>query len=345
MTDSRKLFTIMVFSALALCVGGVLRADTATASPSPTETLTPTPGPGSFSYTVYNSLQTPLPTPFVVPANTGNSLQIDYTVTTTLEPGSELVFDFPSDLTAQGGDQPSASTFYADALYQPYLSYAFSGSSGSGYAVTVTTGSTLTIPAGTTIIFTYGQDPTGGFAVYGPTTQTSESFMVWANPAPQTEVPGVGLVPAPSPILVYSPTVSPTDTPTSTITPTLTISNTDTVSPTSTPASPTDTPTPTPVGPVRPSIGFYTYPNPFDLRSYPFVTVRFQPTAENVSITIFSLAGNPVCEIPASDIHESLGVAQWNGQDDYGRVVPGGLYFVRMKTPANTVVHKMTVFH
>jgi len=89
----------------------------------------------------------------------------------------------------------------------------------------------------------------------------------------------------------------------------------------------------------------HSYPNPFDMRYYSFVTIAFPPTSETVSITIFSLAGNPVCEIPASEIYASLGFAHWNGVDDYGRVVPGGLYFIRLKTPSVTVIHKMTVFH
>jgi len=51
------------------------------------------------------------------------------------------------------------------SLYQPNLSYAISGSSSSGYAVTVTTN--VAISAGTSLIFTYGQDSAGGFSVPG----------------------------------------------------------------------------------------------------------------------------------------------------------------------------------
>src|SRR5665213_447228 len=346
-------FLTMVFLTVFLAAEtGVLCADTPTDSPSPTDTLTAsptgtftatptvTPGSGSYSITLYNGLPTPLPTPgFLVPGNSGNSLTISYTTTGPFSAGGQLVFLFPADICAtpapNGGSQPNSSTFYAvDAKYNTGdLQYAF-----NGQAVTVTTN--IPFSANTSLVFNYGEPSIGGFAVAAATTQTTEAFQIWANPQPQTTVPGLGLVAAPSPIFIYTATASPTITPTFTIS--LTLTQTLTPTPIESPSI-TPTFTLTTVGPVRPGLGFYTYPNPFDLRVYSNVTVRFDPTFENISISIFSLAGNPVREIPASAIQSSMGVAQWDGRDDYGRLVPGGLYFVRLKTPEKITVHKMTV--
>lgn len=339
MTSAPRLLKILVFSALAACLASGLHAD-ASATPSPTPTETGTPGSGSYSYTIMNGLLTPQTTPYVAPGSTGNVLQIAYTAASQFSNGM-LVIQFPPDLCAtpqpNGGNEPTQYSFFADPQDQSYVqSYGF-----SGQAVTVTVNN---LGAGQSMIFDYGLDSTG-FSVAAGTTQTSESFAVWANPAPALG-PGVGLVPAPSPILIYTATVTPTVTNTFTGSPSPTITLTNTISPTFT-VSPTNTPSPTdtPVGPVQSAVGFYTYPNPFDLRIYSAVTVRFQPTDEPVSISVFSLLGNPVRDLPQSDIQASMGVAQWNGTDDYGRAVPGGLYFVRMKTPTHITVHKMTVFH
>jgi hypothetical protein len=342
MNSAPRFLRIVVFSALAACLASGLVADTPSPTPSPTPTETGTPGSGSYTYTIMNGLLTPQSTPFVAPGSTGNVLQIAYTAAAQFSNGT-LVFQFPPDLCATpqpdtGGEEPNQYSFFADPQDQGYVPtpVAF-----NGQAVTITVNS---LAAGQSLIFDYGLDSTG-FSVVSAPAQTSESFMVWANPAPAV-VAGVGLVPAPSPILIYTATVTPTMTSTFTASPSFTVTLTNTISPTFT-VSPTNTPSPTdtPVGPVQSPVGFYTYPNPFDLRIYSDVTVRFQPTDEPVSISVFSLLGNPVREIPQSAIQASMGVAQWDGTDDYGRTVAGGLYFVRLKTPTHITVHKMTVFH
>ncbi|MGH7442196.1 MAG: hypothetical protein ACREKE_05915 [bacterium] len=336
---------LAIFTLVALVSVG-LRANTPTssptASPSPTPIYTATPGSGSYAYTLVNNVLQPETTPFVVPGQGGYTLYITYTAAVQFQSGGIVGFQIPSDFVTPG----------VVPTYQ-----AYQVPEGEEYEVQSMTpfnqGVSLTVNGlnpGDSLILEYCViNP--GFSMVSASAQTNESVLVSANPLSQAQVEGGGLVPAPSPILVYTATDTPTVTPTFTISPTFTVSDTSTPTPnwTATPTSSyTVSPTDTPVGPVPSAAqGFYTYPNPFDLRSYPFVTVRFPPitNGENATITIFSLMGNPVCSVPASDIQAAQGLAQWNGRDDYGRTVPGGLYFVRFKTPSRTIVHKMTVLH
>jgi hypothetical protein len=317
---------------------------TGTATPTATQTATPTitPGEGYFGVNVLNGLGQPIATPFLVPGTSGNELQISYTTSVQFTGGS-LTIVFPADLPT-----PCAANFSVipvpgqEALLQ--TTPTFDG-------VTVTVGLNSNFgpnSALSTVIFNYGVNSTGLLfpAAYPtPTTLTSESFEIWVNPLSTTTGPG-GLVPPPPPIPVYSATTTPTVTqsftssPTETPSPnwTATVSSTPTVSPTI-----TSTPTVTAVGPA-PQTGFYTYPNPFDKHQQSYVTIRFPPTGDAVTITIFNLLGNPVRKVPASDVQAGNGVAVWTGEDDYGRQVPGGLYFVRLKSGSTVTVHKMTVF-
>lgn len=323
--------------ALAFGFGGALRADTPTATPSPTETPsaspTSTPGPGSYSYELLDGFGNPINPPFLVPGNTGYQLKIIYSPGTEFSDG-QVVVTLPTDFTQP---TPAPANFYVVAAESADATTSFPGGQ--------------TIDLAVSNIGPSGEDPTldmeygttaAGFSFSSSTTLTAESVTLSAN-ADLTPVAGDGVVQTPAPIPVYSPTVSPTTTASPTVSPTET--STPDYSPTPLPTN-TASPTATPIGtPVASFKNMHSYPNPFDLRLYSFVTIAYPPTTETVSITIFNLAGNPVCEIPPSEIEEASGLAQWYGVDDYGRVVPGGLYFIRLKTPSVTVIHKMTVFH
>lgn len=338
---NRLSFRPWLVLALALPLAAPLRADTPSAtetptpSASPTVTPTPTPGSGSYAYTLYNNLLQPEDPAYVVPGDGGYSLDVTYTAAASFQANGVLAFQFPPDFQVTGTptyEVPQGEQYEVSSI-TPF---------NQGVSITVNglnPGDPLTLE------FEAGGNP--GFSELSSTSQSSESVQVWANPLPQAELAGSGQVPTPPPIQVWTATATPTVTPTFTVspnwtatdTPTATISPTFTISPTV-----TATPTNTPIGP-EPSAaqGFYSYPNPFDLRYYPFVTVRFQPTSGNVQIAIFDLLGNPVRLRRGLNVDAAGGWAQWDGTDDYGREVAGGLYFVRLKGPSGTKVHKMTV--
>jgi hypothetical protein len=175
-----------------------------------------------------------------------------------------------------------------------------------------------------------------GFAVNS--TLSSEALFVQANPGSTLNGPGGALLVQPT-IAIYTPAFTSTPTPTITFSPTVT--GTFTYSPTTSP-TPSITPTWTnsPVAVEEPNI--FAYPNPFDMQKFDKVTFRF-PADPDARLTIFNLAGEPVREIPSSDIQGNQGFAIWRGQDDYMRPVSGGMYYVRLKG-RNNQVKKFTVF-
>ena len=355
MSTFSRIFNVFAVSTLAACLSASLRADTPsptatevdsptvtlTATPTPTSTVTPTVTatptlpPGSYSVTVQGAGGTS----YLVPGSSYNSLSIVYTANVqfgTQGTDGELSVVLPSDFGA-----PTLTNF----TWDPSSSVAIDGPAViTGQTVTVNINGNL--QPGGSLVFNYANSslssPTG-FMYSGPTSAspTGETVQVWANALSDTN-PGVQ-VPTPAPIPVFTVTASPSDSPT--ISPTYTPSPSFTVSPT---ISPTSTASPsftnTPVGAIW-TKGFYTYPNPFDKRAVSQVTVRYQPTQDSVQIDIFNLLGNPVRRIPAGNIQAGLGLASWSGDDDDGRQVPGGLYFIRLKVGSTTTVRKMTVFY
>lgn len=87
----------------------------------------------------------------------------------------------------------------------------------------------------------------------------------------------------------------------------------------------------------------FSYPNPFDLQKFDKVTFRFDSDPD-ARVTVFNLLGEPVREIPISDIQGPLGFAIWHGEDDSQHHVTGGLYFVRVKGK-KTLVRKFTILN
>jgi hypothetical protein len=93
----------------------------------------------------------------------------------------------------------------------------------------------------------------------------------------------------------------------------------------------------------------------------PVLTFRFDET-KPTSMVIFNLLGNPVAHLPLSNFFlqsfqtpvTGFGggpgaptgqAAQWDGRDDYGEVVAGGLYFVVLKGANGTQVLKFTILN
>lgn len=290
---------------------------TPSASPTATGTATPTatatPGVGSWSLSIGSPL---------VAGSNGNKAIWSYTTDQTWSNG-QLVFTFPSGISA-----PTTSNFYVETGHEGQInSY-----SPSGQKMTV---DVISIPAGTSLNFYYGYLP-GGFSVSTTITPLGP-FYLTANFNGTS--PGGVVTPNPLPVVAIG-----TATPTPTATPTVTVTTTYTQTPTITATyTITQTYTETPVA-AAPSEGVFTYPNPFDLRVFDKVTIRFQPVPE-ASVQVFNLLGEPVRTMDPGDIYASKGWAIWHGEDDYNRTVVGGLYFVRVKTPNGVLIRKFTVLH
>jgi hypothetical protein len=317
-------------------------------------------------------------------ATGGNHMDIFYTVETYTWNQGLLSFYFPVGFdspnpsnfavtprwswslwnTTMFPPSPPPSAYVSNYVFSPDTTTAQSGP-GLGGTVTVQVNG---VYPGQQLSFQYGG--INGFGYSGQ--NLTESVQVWANP--QFYPPVGGVLPTPPPGL-YGPGVppptpyiggqvpAPAALPVVSVRPTITDSPTFTVSPTFT-SSPTITPdaTATPTFTITPPIAadfghFYCYPNPFDRRLRPQLTFRF-PAYASASMEVFNLLGNPVAHISQSDIYPSGfpgvpgiggaapgGLAVWSGQDDYGEVVAGGLYFVVLKTPGGTQVLKFTILN
>jgi hypothetical protein len=308
------------------------RTPTRTATPAtPTPTATPTPGEGVFLAAG----------PFIG-GNDHNSLRMTYKAgSSAWNPGGLLTLFFPAGLGT-----PSAGNFYVE----PSQAGLVSGYSWSGQTVTVQVNG---LAANASLIFLYGYDANGFFV---SSTHSSEAFAVFAYP--ESQISGLGgQVKATPPALkihtatltsTVTPSATPTRTPTATRTARGTFTETSTITVTA-PGTFTVTPTVTatvtltltPIGVEE--AGVYSYPNPFDMSRFDKCTFRF-PADDNARITVFNLLGEPVREIPSSDIKGPQGWAVWYGRDDRLRKVQGGLYYMRV-TGKNTLVRKFTVLN
>jgi len=74
---------------------------------------------------------------------------------------------------------------------------------------------------------------------------------------------------------------------------------------------------------------FNNYPNPFN----PTTTIKFSvPNASQVNINIFNSLGQLVNELVNDNFSSGQYSAVWNGRDNFGSVLPSGIYFYRMTT-------------
>jgi hypothetical protein len=292
---------------------------TATPTFSATPTATATPGDGRWSFA-------PSSQPFV----TGN---VGYTGVLTYKNG-------PSAWPASGGlltvffplglDAPTSSNFFAVPAYAAKVlpTPDYSGQTAKFLI--------KDLAPGDSISFYYGYNATG-LAV--TTTSSPLTFQVAANSQDGSSLGGLVTPNAgQDSVAVVTPTMTPTITTTFTISPTITLTPTITFTCTITP-----TWTESPIG-VEQIHSVYSYPNPYDMKKFDKCTFRF-PNAASAQVTVFNLVGEPVREIPSGDINAGQGWAVWPGVDDYLRKVTGGLYFVRVRTPNETVVKKFTVLH
>ena len=80
------------------------------------------------------------------------------------------------------------------------------------------------------------------------------------------------------------------------------------------------------------------YPNPFN----PATTIAYQNAkSEFVNISIFDLAGNRVKKILNQHVNSGLGFATWDGKNEIGQNVSGGIYLYSIDTPSFSQTRKM----
>ncbi len=80
------------------------------------------------------------------------------------------------------------------------------------------------------------------------------------------------------------------------------------------------------------------YPNPFN----PATTIAYQIAKDEfVNISIFDLAGNRVKKILNQHVNSGLGFATWDGKNEIGQNVSGGMYLYSIDTPSFSQTRKM----
>ena len=80
------------------------------------------------------------------------------------------------------------------------------------------------------------------------------------------------------------------------------------------------------------------YPNPFN----PSTDITFSLiNQEQVSLSVFNLLGQNVRMLVEEVMGEGFHKVHWDGRDDLGRRVPGGIYFCRIKAGNWSATRKM----
>lgn len=89
---------------------------------------------------------------------------------------------------------------------------------------------------------------------------------------------------------------------------------------------------------VEQAFGFTSvYPNPFN----DTLNISFKSTSNNQSVKIFNLKGQLVREISSSSKADSTTNVRWNGEDNSGRKVSSGIYYMVLQTPETRDVRKV----
>jgi hypothetical protein len=87
-----------------------------------------------------------------------------------------------------------------------------------------------------------------------------------------------------------------------------------------------------------PVFSMSNYPNPFN----PETTISFDQAEQcPVTIEVFNIKGQKVRTLVRDSYAPGHHSVVWNGTDAKGRTVSSGVYFYRMITPTNTLIHKM----
>lgn len=82
------------------------------------------------------------------------------------------------------------------------------------------------------------------------------------------------------------------------------------------------------------------FPNPFNISTTIEMTLS---TDSNVTLSIFSINGQKVCDLSSSFLQAGTYVIRWNGRDHTGLTLASGPYYLRAVAGKHTVVHHMTL--
>jgi serine protease len=81
-------------------------------------------------------------------------------------------------------------------------------------------------------------------------------------------------------------------------------------------------------------------PNPFTTSTGFMIEIDFP---QMVSVTIHNILGQKVRTLATGSMPAGRKVVTWDGTDDRGNPVPGGIYFCRVRTPDQESTHKMVL--
>lgn len=80
------------------------------------------------------------------------------------------------------------------------------------------------------------------------------------------------------------------------------------------------------------------YPNPFNAAT----KIRFAiPLRQNVRLEVYDVIGNLITELCNSEMEAGQHESEWNGTDLHGRLVPSGMYFIKLQSGGYAAVRKM----
>lgn len=87
--------------------------------------------------------------------------------------------------------------------------------------------------------------------------------------------------------------------------------------------------------------GLRLYPNPFKLREG--LRIQFAPLANTkASLKIYNTLGNCVKTITVNPSIKTNSII-WDGTDDYGRMLPAGVYFVNLNLDSKTLIERVVL--
>ncbi len=80
------------------------------------------------------------------------------------------------------------------------------------------------------------------------------------------------------------------------------------------------------------------YPNPFN----PTTTIEFcVPKESQVELVIYNVLGRPIFTLAKGAYAAGQYRLHWSAEDQNGRAVPAGIYYLKLSTNSQTLVHKM----
>ncbi|MHB2153824.1 FlgD immunoglobulin-like domain containing protein [Calditrichota bacterium GD2] len=83
---------------------------------------------------------------------------------------------------------------------------------------------------------------------------------------------------------------------------------------------------------------FNNNPNPFN----PTTTIKFGlPEDGYVQLTIYSMSGQKVCTLINGQVSKGYHQVVWDGTNESGQAVSGGLYFYELRTNHKRILKKM----